>query len=498
LHTAVTLELMIAEPTLASPGTIAKYQPVIGLEVHVQLATETKIFCGCPTSFGAPPNSNVCPVCLGLPGALPVLSKRAVDLAMRAAMSLHCRINPVSVFARKNYFYPDLPKGYQISQYDQPLAEHGYLDIQVNGVSKRIGVTRVHMEDDAGKSVHEGFRDSDKYSYVDLNRCGMPLIEIVSEPDMRSADEAHAYLSELKQVIQFVESSTCDMEKGHLRCDANVSVMLRGAEHFGTRAEVKNLNSFRFLKQAVDYEIARQVAIVEAGGTIHQETRLFNSAEGVTVGMRSKEDAHDYRYFPEPDLVPLRISEAWQSGIREALPELPQAKRARFTGEYGLRDSDAQTLTSTRALSDYFEKAAEVSGDPKTTANWVMGDLLGALKGQDNTDSPVSAAALGELVALMKKGEISGKLAKEIFPKMFESGESAAFIMERDGLKQISDSGALEKIVDEVLAANPKQVEQYRSGKTAVAGFLVGQVMKSSRGQANPNTVSDLIKARLA
>ncbi|MDQ6678888.1 MAG: Asp-tRNA(Asn)/Glu-tRNA(Gln) amidotransferase subunit GatB [Acidobacteriota bacterium] len=489
--------MLVQEAILASPEAIAKYQPVIGLEVHVQLATETKIFCSCPTSFGAPPNTNVCPVCLGLPGALPVLSRRAVDLAMRAAISLHCRVNPVSVFARKNYFYPDLPKGYQISQYDQPLAEHGYLDINLNGVSKRIGVTRVHMEDDAGKSVHEGFRDSDKYSYVDLNRCGMPLIEIVSEPDMRSADEAHAYLSELKQVIQFVGSSTCDMEKGHLRCDANISVMLRGAERFGTRAEVKNLNSFRFLKQAVHYEIARQVAIVEAGGTIHQETRLFNSAEGVTVGMRSKEDAHDYRYFPEPDLVPLRISEEWQSDVRGALPELPQAKRERLTGEYGLRDSDAQTLTSTRALSAYFEKAAEVSGDPKATANWVMGDLLGALKGLDITASPVSAAALGELVALVKKGEISGKLAKEIFPKMFESGESAAFIMERDGLKQISDSGALERIVDDVLAANPKQVEQFRAGKTAVAGFLVGQVMKASRGQANPNTVGDLIKARL-
>jgi len=488
---------MIAEAELASPETIAKYQPVIGLEVHVQLATETKIFCGCPTSFGAPPNSNVCPVCLALPGALPVLSKRAVDLAMRAALSLHCRINPVSVFARKNYFYPDSPKGYQISQYDQPLAEHGYLDIQVNGVTKRIGVTRVHMEDDAGKSVHEGFRDSDKYSYVDLNRCGMPLIEIVSEPDMRSADEAHAYLSELKQVIQFVESSTCDMEKGHLRCDANVSVMLRGSEQFGTRAEVKNLNSFRFLKQAVDYEIARQVAIVEGGGKIHQETRLFNSNEGITVGMRSKENAHDYRYFPEPDLVPLRIGQAWRDEVFGALPELPQQKRARFIGEYGLRDTDAQVLTSSRPLSDYYEKVSKAAGDPKAAANWVMGDLLGALKGADIETSPVSAAQLGELIALIKKDEISGKLAKEIFPKMFESGQSAAFIMERDGLKQISDSGALEKIVDEVLAANPKQVEQYRSGKTAVAGFLVGQVMKASRGQANPNTVGDLIKTRL-
>jgi aspartyl-tRNA(Asn)/glutamyl-tRNA(Gln) amidotransferase subunit B len=488
---------MLAEDTLAPPELIARYEPVIGLEVHVQLATETKIFCGCATSFGAPPNTNICPVCLGLPGALPVLSKRSVELAMKAALALNCRINPLSRFARKNYFYPDSPKGYQISQYDQPLAEHGFVDIVVDGAAKRIGVTRVHMEDDAGKSLHEGFKDSDRYSYVDLNRCGMPLIEIVSEPDMRSADEAHAYLSEIKQIVQFVEASTADMEKGHLRCDANVSVRLKGAPKFGTRAEVKNLNSFRFLKQAVDYEIARQVAIVERGGTIHQETRLFNSTTGETISMRSKEDAHDYRYFPEPDLVPLRIGEKWLAEIRESMPELPAAKRARFVGVYGLKETDAQVLTATRAMSDYYEKVAEASGDPKTAANWVMGDLLGALKGGDITESPVSATKLGELVALMKKGEISGKLAKEIFPKMFSTGDSAAIIMEREGLKQISDSGALEKIIDEVLAANPKQVEQYRAGKTAVIGFLVGAVMKLSRGQANPAAVNDLLKQKL-
>jgi aspartyl-tRNA(Asn)/glutamyl-tRNA(Gln) amidotransferase subunit B len=353
------------------------------------------------------------------------------------------------------------------------------------------------MEDDAGKSVHEGFKDSDRYSYVDLNRCGMPLIEIVSEPDMRSADEAHAYLSELKQIIQFVEASTADMEKGHLRCDANVSVRLWGAERFGTRAEVKNLNSFRFLKQAVDYEVARQVAIVVAGGKIHQETRLFNSNTGETIGMRSKEEAHDYRYFPEPDLVPLRIGERWLGEIRSTMPELPAAKRARFVHDYGLREADAQVLTATRAMSDYYEKAAEASGDPKTAANWVMGDLLGALKGSDITESPVTAAQLGELVALIKKQEISGKLAKEIFPKMFATGDSAAAIMDREGLRQISDTGALDKIIDEVIAANPKQVEQYRSGKVAVLGFLVGQAMKASRGQANPNTVGDLLKGKL-
>jgi len=484
----------------APPELIAKYEPVIGLEVHVQLGTRTKIFCGCPTSFGAPPNTNVCPVCLGLPGALPVLTKDAVELAIKAAIALNCQVRPLSRFARKNYFYPDLPKGYQISQYDEPVAEHGYVDIQVDGQDKRIGVTRVHMEDDAGKSIHDGFKDSDRNSYVDLNRCGTPLIEIVSEPDMRSSDEAYAYLTELKQVLQFVQVSTCDMEKGHLRCDANVSVRLRGAEKFGTKAEVKNLNSFRFLKMALDYEIARQVAVLESGGRIPQETRLYNVEIGQTVGMRSKEQAHDYRYFPEPDLVPLRVSEKWLNSIKADMPELPARKRARFVADYGLRDYDSQVLTSTRDIAEYYEEAAKVSGDPKTAANWVMGELAGALKaaGKEITESPVSAKSLGELVALMAKGDLSGKLAKEIFPKMFESGEAPSAIVDREGLRQIKDTGALQKIVDDVIAANPKQVEQYRGGKTAVIGFLVGQVMKASRGQADPAAVNELLKSALA
>jgi aspartyl-tRNA(Asn)/glutamyl-tRNA(Gln) amidotransferase subunit B len=493
------MTLMASSMTTAvSPETIARYEPVIGLEVHVQLATRTKIFCGCPTSFGAPPNTNVCPVCLGLPGALPVLSRQAVELAIEASLALNCRVNARSIFARKNYFYPDLPKGYQISQYDQPLAEHGFVDIEVGGVHKRIGITRVHMEDDAGKSIHEGFKDSERYTYVDLNRSGTPLIEIVSEPDIRSADEAQAYLTVIKQVLQYVEVSSCDMEKGHLRCDANVSVRLKGAEKFGTKAEVKNLNSFRFLKLAVDQEIERQVGILESGGRVMQETRLFNPDTGETVGMRSKEHAHDYRYFPEPDLVPLRVSEEWLSAIRAKMPELPAARRARFIESFGLREYDAQVLTSTRAMSDYFEKVA-ASGDPKSAANWVMGDLAGLLKaeGKEIDESPVSAENLGRLVALIAQGKISGKLAKEIFPKMFTTSEPPEAVMQNEGLSQISDEGELVKIIDEVIAANPKQLEQYRSGKTTVMNFFLGQVMKASRGQADPAAVTRFLKEKL-
>ncbi len=492
-------EVSSPAPTL-TPELLARYEPVIGLEVHVQLATNTKIFCACPTGFGAEPNTNVCPVCLGLPGALPVLNRTVVELAMRAALALNCEIGPFSRFARKNYFYPDLPKGYQISQYDQPLAEHGQVDILVAGAAKRIGVTRVHLEDDAGKSMHEGFRDSERYTYVDLNRSGTPLIEIVSDPDMRSSEEAYAYLTELKQVLQYVEVSSCDMEKGHLRCDANVSVRPRGQAELGTKAEVKNLNSFRFLKLALDYEIARQIALIEGGGRVTQETRLYDADTGETVGMRSKEHAHDYRYFPEPDLLPLRIGDAWRERVKAEMPELPASRRARFVSSYGLREYDAQVLTQTRAMSDYFEQAAQASGDPRTAANWVMGDLAAALKpeGKDIAESPVAAGQLGELVALIAKGEISGKMAKEIFAKMFASGESAGAIVEREGLRQISDSGALEAIVDQVLAANPKQVEQYRAGKAQVLGFLVGQVMKASRGQANPGSVNEFLKKKLA
>jgi aspartyl-tRNA(Asn)/glutamyl-tRNA(Gln) amidotransferase subunit B len=492
---------MDSMPSFAAPdaSVIARYQPVVGLEVHCQLATRTKIFCGCATGFGAAPNTNVCPVCLGLPGALPVLNKQAVEFAIQAALALNCRVNPVSVFARKNYFYPDLPKGYQISQFDKPLAEHGHVDIEVNGVKKRIGITRIHMEDDAGKSIHDGFKDSDKYTYVDLNRSGTPLIEIVSEPDIRSADEAHAYLTAMKQVLQYIGVSTCDMEKGHLRCDANVSVMLKGADKFGTKAEVKNLNSFRFLKLAVDQEIERQVGIVESGGRVMQETRLFNPATGETATMRSKENAHDYRYFPEPDLVPLKISEAWMERVRGGMTELPAARRARFIEVYGLREYDAQVLTAERETSDYFENVVTASGDARAAANWVMGDLAALLKASETeiAASPVSADNLGRLIKLIADGKISGKIAKELLPKMAESGDAPEALVEREGLSQISDEGALIKIIDDVIAANPKQLEQYRAGKTTVIGFFVGQVMKASRGQGDPAVVNRLLQEKL-
>jgi aspartyl-tRNA(Asn)/glutamyl-tRNA(Gln) amidotransferase subunit B len=484
---------------LATPEQIAKYEVVIGLEVHVQLGTNTKIFSVAPNAFGEDPNTLVTPLCLGMPGTLPVLNKGAVELAVKAGLALHCSIRPVSVFARKNYFYPDLPKGYQISQYDQPINEHGWLDIDIDGTTKRIGITRAHMEEDAGKSIHEGFKDSTKYSYVDLNRCGAPLIEIVSEPDLRSADEAYAYLTELKLAMQFAGVSNCDMEKGQLRCDANVSVRPWGQAEFGTKVEIKNLNSFRFVKMAIEYEVARQVGVVEASGTIVQETRLYNVGSGETVSMRSKEHAHDYRYFPEPDLLPLRISKEWLAAIEADMPELPADRRKRFVAELGLREYDAQVLTATRELSDYFEEAARVSGNAKTASNWVTGDVLGALKnaGKEIGESPVSAAQLGELLSLIEKGEISGKLAKEIFAKMMETGDSAPAIIEREGLKQISDSGELETIVDGVIAGNPAQVAQYKGGKTTVIGFLVGQVMKASRGQANPQAVNDILRRKL-
>jgi aspartyl-tRNA(Asn)/glutamyl-tRNA(Gln) amidotransferase subunit B len=477
----------------------AKYEAVIGLEVHLQLLTKSKIFCSCSTRFGDPPNSNTCMVCLGLPGALPVLNREAVTMAMKAAMALNCVINPQSRFARKNYFYPDLPKGYQISQFDEPLAEHGNLDIEVGGARKTIGITRVHLEDDAGKSLHEGFPDSDTKTYIDLNRSGVPLIEIVSEPELRTPEEAHEYLTRLKTLMLYLEVSNCNMEEGSLRCDANVSVRPAGATEFGTKAEVKNLNSFKFLQKALAYEIERQIDMVSSGGSVSQETRLWDSREQRTYGMRSKEFAHDYRYFPEPDLLPLVITDDWIEEVRRSLPELPEARKERFSREYGLPEYDAAQLTASKSLAGYFEEVVNVSGEPKVAANWVLNELLFLLKEghQEITESPVSAHNLAELLTLVNKGTVSGKMAKEILGEMFLSGRRAEEVMAEKGLAQINEPEKIAAVARQVMAANPKQVEQYRSGKTATFGWLVGQVMKVTGGQANPKLVQEVLKKEL-
>ena len=477
----------------------AKYEAVIGLEVHVQLLTKTKIFCSCSTRFGDPPNSNVCPVCLGLPGALPVLNREAVTMAMKAAMALNCAINTHSRFARKNYFYPDLPKGYQISQYDEPLSQDGWIEIEVNGARKRVGITRVHLEEDAGKSLHEGFPDSERNSYIDLNRSGVPLVEIVSEPDLRTSEEAYDYLTRLKTLMLYLEVSNCNMEEGSLRCDANVSVRLAGAADFGTKTEVKNLNSFRFLQKALEHEIERQIEIVESGGTIHQETRLWDSREQRTYGMRSKEFAHDYRYFPEPDLLPVVITEEWKEEVRRSLPELPEARRQRFLGDYSLTDYDAAQLTASRALADYFEIVAKACGEPKLAANWVLTELLYLLKGanKDITESPISAPNLAELLSAISKETISGKMGKDILVEMFATGKTASQIISDQSLEQIRDTEKIAAVARQIIAANPKQTEQYRKGKTATLGWFVGQVMKATRGQANPQLVQEVLKKEL-
>ena len=477
----------------------SRYEAVIGLEVHTQLTTSTKIFCGCSTAFGAPPNSHTCPVCLGLPGALPVLNRTVVEYAIRAGLATRCAIAPRSIFARKNYFYPDLPKGYQISQFELPICTGGHMEIETTaGGRKTIGITRIHMEEDAGKLIHPG--EGSRFSHVDLNRAGTPLLEIVSEPDMRSSDEAVAYLRKLHQTVVYLGICDGNLDEGSVRCVANVHVRLGAAEKVGTRAELKNINSFRFVKQAIEYEIERQIDLIESGGAVVQETRLFDSASGVTRSMRGKEEAHDYRYFPDPDLVPVIVSEEWIQSVRGTLPELPDAKIERFASDLGLSRQDAEVLAADRALADYFEACAAAHNNPKGCANWVMGEVIRVLNesGQTIASCPLPPENLAGMVKRIDDGTISGKIAKTVFLEMWKSGKKADRIIEEKGLRQVTDSGAIEKVVDEIIAANPEQAAQYRSGKEKVFGFFVGQVMKASKGKANPQAVNDILKQKLA
>ncbi len=479
------------------------YEAVIGLECHAQLLTKSKLFCSCSTTFGEAPNANTCPVCLGLPGALPVLNRVAVNMAVKAAIGLNCTVNIESQWARKNYFYPDLPKGYQISQYDRPLAKHGFIEIKVEATHKKIGVQRIHMEEDAGKSLHEGFPDSARYTYLDFNRSGVPLIEIVTDPDIRSSAEAYDYLARLKEILEYLDVCDGNMEEGSLRCDANVSVRRAGEEKFGTRTELKNINSFRFVQKAIDYEVNRQVELIESGGRVVQETRLWNSVEDRTVSMRSKEEAHDYRYFPDPDLPILTVDSDWIQTIRRSMPELPVSRRERFVKEYALSEYDAGVLTTTRALADFFEETAKLSAQPKTAANWIMGDLLRFYKEsnidlKDLRNSPLHPKMLAGMISLVEKGTISGKIAKTVMEEMYRSGKDPQQIIEQKGLLQISNTDEIEKIVEKVIDENPKPVEQYRLGKTGNLGFFVGQVMKATGGRANPQTVNEILKKKLA
>ncbi len=474
---------------------MAGYEAVIGLEVHAELLTLSKMFCGCSTKFGAPPNTQTCPICLGMPGVLPVINGRGVEFAIRTALALNCKIAPMSRFARKNYFYPDLPKNYQISQYELPLSEHGHIELALEGEKKRVGIRRVHLEEDTGKLVHAGIMEEAESSLVDFNRCGVPLMEIVSEPDIRTPEEAAEYLRQLRAILVYLGVCDGNMEEGSFRCDANVSVRPQGSKEFGTKVEVKNMNSFKNVQKALDYEIRRQIKAVQSGETLVQETRLWNADQEISLSMRSKEYAHDYRYFPEPDLVPLVIEPNWIEEIRRSLPELPEAKRLRFVRDYGIPEYDAGVLTMSKELADYYEAAVKIHNDAKVVSNWVMVELLGRLNkdGKDITQSPIPPERLGAMLGLLAKGTISGKMGKEFFDEMYRTGADPADILKKKG-GQITDSTEVEKIIREVLAANPGAVAEFRGGKEGAFNFLIGQVMKATRGKANPQLVNDLLK----
>ncbi len=474
---------------------MAGYEAVIGLEVHAELLTLSKMFCGCSTKFGAPPNTQTCPICLGMPGVLPVINRRGVEFAIRTALALNCKIAPMSRFARKNYFYPDLPKNYQISQYELPLSEHGHIELALEGEKKRVGIRRVHLEEDTGKLVHAGIMEEAESSLVDFNRCGVPLMEIVSEPDIRTPEEAAEYLRQLRAILVYLGVCDGNMEEGSFRCDANVSVRPQGSKEFGTKVEVKNMNSFKNVQKALDYEIRRQIKAVQSGETLVQETRLWNADQEISLSMRSKEYAHDYRYFPEPDLVPLVIEPNWIEEIRRSLPELPEAKRLRFVRDYGIPEYDAGVLTMSKELADYYEAAVKIHNDAKVVSNWVMVELLGRLNkdGKDITQSPIPPERLGAMLGLLAKGTISGKMGKEFFDEMYRTGADPADILKKKG-GQITDSTEVEKIIREVLAANPGAVAEFRGGKEGAFNFLIGQVMKATRGKANPQLVNDLLK----
>ncbi|MBI5237898.1 MAG: Asp-tRNA(Asn)/Glu-tRNA(Gln) amidotransferase subunit GatB [Deltaproteobacteria bacterium] len=476
-----------------------KYEAVIGLEVHAQLLTQSKLFCPCSARFGAEPNTQVCPVCLGMPGVLPVLNSKAVEYAVKTALAVDCLVNKRSIFARKNYFYPDLPKGYQISQYTEPLAVKGRITIETSSGRKEIGITRLHMEEDAGKLLHGERPGDEAYSFVDLNRTGVPLIEIVSEPDMRMPEEAVAYLKAVRDIAVYLEICSGNMEEGSFRCDANVSIRPVGEKKLGTKAELKNMNSFKFVKDALEYEIERQIDVVESGGKVLQETRLFDSSKGITVPMRSKEEAHDYRYFPEPDLKPLIIADTLLAKVKASMPELPHDKKERFIKDYGIPAYDAGVLVSTRPLADYYEEAVGLTGEPKTSSNWVMGELLRLLNehGKDVKDSHVPPSSLAGLIKMINSGKLSGKMAKEVFEEMFSTGKAAEEVVKAKGLTQISDDSTLVKVVDDVIKANPENLERYRAGREKLFGFFVGEVMKATKGQANPQAVNRLLKERL-